>query len=50
MIIEAFTTFSLISWNMACYFMLICVIKEMYGKYTVWHIQDNVLFGFCCMA
>lgn len=38
MIIEAFTTFSFISQNMIYHFMLICVSKEMYGKYKIWNI------------
>lgn len=50
MIIEAFTTLSFISQNMMCHFMLICVSKEMYGKYRIWSIQECVLLGFCCMA
>ena len=43
-ITDTFTTFA--SWNMVCLFMLLCMIKKMYGKGTMWTLQESVLFGF----
>lgn len=45
MIVEAFTASSFISGNMACHFMLLCVVKETCHKCKTWNTQECVLLA-----